>query len=238
MNANAEVLRGSTVIGASVRDAASPTVVAVRLASQWNPENFAREQIRGLVRRVFFANGDRAAKQVVFSAADPDLDVSSMCGQVACALAGETRTQVALVESGHEVERPQLPSTRDLPREVASIRSLATQMAINLWRVQRSEFGDRSGQSGTAMHLRPCLAELRNEFEYAVIEGPSAGLSSEAALLGQLTDGIILVLGSRKTRQATALKIKEMLEAAGCRILGTVLMERTFPIPARIYHHL
>ena len=88
------------------------------------------------------------------------------------------------------------------------------------------------------MHWLPCLAELRNEFEYAAIQGPAAGVSSEAALLGQLTDGIVLVLGARKTRQATALKIKETLEAAECRILGTVLMERTFPIPARIYHRL
>jgi Mrp family chromosome partitioning ATPase len=76
------------------------------------------------------------------------------------------------------------------------------------------------------------------EFEYVVIQGPAAGASSEAALLGQLTDGIILVLGARKTRRATAQSIKETLEAAHCRILGTVLMERTFPIPERIYRRL
>ena len=59
-----------------------------------------------------------------------------------------------------------------------------------------------------------CLAELRTEFEYAVIHGPAAGISSEAAVLGQLADGIILVLGAHSTRRATARKIKETLEAA------------------------
>jgi hypothetical protein len=236
MSANVEVLRGSQVVGASAREAVLPAVAAARAASQWNLENFAREQIRGLVRRVFFANGDRAVKHVVFSAAGPDLDVSGICGQVAWALAGETRAHVALVESGHQAA--ELPYTRDPVREAASIRSSSTQIAINLWRVQRGEFGECGGESGTAMHWLPCLAELRNEFEYAAIQGPAAGVSSEAALLGQLTDGIVLVLGARKTRQATALKIKETLEAAECRILGTVLMERTFPIPARIYHRL
>src|SRR4029077_20951699 len=36
----------------------------------WNPEDFAREQIRGLVRRVFFSNVERPVRQVIFSALD------------------------------------------------------------------------------------------------------------------------------------------------------------------------
>ena len=82
------------------------------------------------------------------------------------------------------------------------------------------------------------LVELRNEFEYSVIHGPAAGISSEAALLGELADGIILVLGANSTRRATARKIKDTLEATRSRILGTVLSERTFPIPERIYRRL
>ena len=93
-------------------------------------------------------------------------------------------------------------------------------------------------ESGTGRYWRSRLAELRNEFEYAVIHGPAAGISSEAALLGQLTDGIILVLGAHSTRRATARKIKETLEAAQSRILGTVLSERAFPVPERIYRRL
>jgi hypothetical protein len=46
------------------------------------------------------------------------------------------------------------------------------------------------------------------------------------------------VLGAHSTRRATARKIKETLEAAQARILGTVLSERTFPVPERIYRRL
>ena len=90
----------------------------------------------------------------------------------------------------------------------------------------------------SGLHWLSHLAALRNEFEFAVIHGPTAGTSSEAALLGQLTDGIILVLGAHSTRRATARQIKETLEAAHCRILGTVLSQRTFPVPERIYRRL
>jgi Mrp family chromosome partitioning ATPase len=82
------------------------------------------------------------------------------------------------------------------------------------------------------------LSELRREFEYAVIHGPPAGISSEAALLGRLTDGIVLVLRAHSTRRVTARKIKGAMETAEVTILGTVLSERTFPIPAGIYRRL
>jgi Mrp family chromosome partitioning ATPase len=111
-------------------------------------------------------------------------------------------------------------------------------MAINLWRVPGIRNGEYGEESVSGLHWLSHLAALRNEFEFAVIHGPTAGTSSEAALLGQLTDGIILVLGAHSTRRATARQIKETLEAAHCRILGTVLSQRTFPVPERIYRRL
>ncbi|MFZ0319177.1 MAG: hypothetical protein WAL56_08625 [Candidatus Sulfotelmatobacter sp.] len=233
MSANANVLRRAEVIGSSTREVALPPGAAARASNLWNPEDFAREQIRGLVRQVFFANGNRAVKQVVFSAADPDVEISNICEQVAYALARETHADVAFLDSSQEVVNR--PYASDHYSGGTSIKSLATQLAINLWRVQRVGLGECADGPG-AMHWLPCLAALRNEFGYVVIQGPAAGISSEAASLGQMTDGIVLVLGARKTRQATALKIKETLQAAQCRILGTVLTERTFPIPQRIYH--
>jgi Mrp family chromosome partitioning ATPase len=111
-------------------------------------------------------------------------------------------------------------------------------MAINLWHVPGFGLRECGEEPGTGAYWLSCLAELRNEFEYAVIHAPAAGISSEAALLGQLADGIILVLGAHSTRRATARKIKETLEGAQSRILGTVLSERRFPVPERIYRRL
>jgi Mrp family chromosome partitioning ATPase len=56
--------------------------------------------------------------------------------------------------------------------------------------------------------------------------------------MAQFADGIILVLSAHRTRRAMARKIKETLEAAQVRILGTVLSDRVFPIPERIYRRL
>src|SRR5258708_13697834 len=56
--------------------------------------------------------------------------------------------------------------------------------------------------------------------------------------MGQLADGVILVLSAQRTRRVTARNVKEGLERAEARILGTVLSDRDFPIPERIYRRL
>lgn len=235
MSANAEVLHRSGLIGSPKQETALPRAGAFGESDDWNPEGFAREQIRGLVRRVFFASGERPVKQVVFSPAEPHIEVASICDRVAEALALETRAHVAIAGRGRRTAqtayRPHSPG-------MGAIKSSSTQMTINLWRVPGMAIAESGEESGTGLHWLSHLAALRNEFEYAVINGPSAGTSSEAALLGQLADGIILVLGAHSTRRATARQIKETLEGAQCRILGTVLSERTFPVPERIYRRL
>jgi hypothetical protein len=236
MSANADVLRRSGLIGSPAQETALPQVGVFCETSDWNPEDFAREQIRGLVRRVFFTSGAPPVKQVVFSAAGPHTDVANICDEVGRALASETSAHIAIV--GREPRVGAMVRAHPRDRGSAAIKSWSTQTAINLWHVP--EFGRRESgeESGTGRYWLSRLAELRNEFEYAVIQGPAAGISSEAALLGQLADGIILVLGAHSTRKATARNIKEALEAAQSRILGTVLSGRTFPVPARIYRRL
>jgi protein-tyrosine kinase len=48
----------------------------------------------------------------------------------------------------------------------------------------------------------------------------------------------VLVLEANSTRRVAARKAKQALEAANVRVLGTVLNNRTFPIPEKIYRLL
>lgn len=235
MSANANVVQQPEAIRSSTQESALPTARSDRRVNQWNPEDFAREQILSLVRRVFFANSDRPARQVVFSAVERNIDVVSICDRVASALAQQTVEHVALVDgNGGGIEETCI---RPFSPKSSSIKSRSSRIAVNLWRVPRG-VGEVNQGSGTGLHWLRLLEELRNEFEFVVIQGPAAGASSEAALLGQLTDGIILVLDACSTRRAAARMAKETLDAAQCRMLGTVLTQRMFPIPERIYRRL
>jgi hypothetical protein len=236
MSANGDVLRRSELIESREQETALPQVEVFHQTNDWNPEDFAREQIRGLVRRVFLTGSGRPMKQVVFSAAEPHTDVANICDQVGRALALETRADIAIIGRGQrERETSQIHA---LPVESAALKSQAVRIVMNLWYVPELGLQEHPEAAGAGPCWLSCLAKLRNEFEYAVIQGPVAGISSEAALLGRLADGIILVLEAHSTRKAAARKIKETLEGGQCRILGTVLSERKFPLPERIYRRL
>jgi hypothetical protein len=209
-------------------------------AEGWNPEDFAREQIRGLVRKVFFSNGERPVRQVVFSALDGDTDVKSICRSVAEALAVDTASNVGVVGEYPAV----LPDAEIYPAETGIRLSgntstlqhrAANRVRSNLWLVPAAEtHGDR----GTTALLHSHLSEMRREFEFSILEAPPAGESNEAMTMAQFADGIILVLSAQRTRRITACKTVEMLEAGKVHILGTVLSDRIFPIPDRIYRRL
>jgi|SRR5580700_2009623 hypothetical protein len=244
MSANADVLRSSELrrsepISSAAHEIPFSRMDLSRETHRWNAEDFAREQIRGLVRRVFFVTGAQPVKQIVFSAVEPNTDVAHICDQVGRALALETRADIAIVGRERRVEpmsRPHFHHARS--SVISAIKTRSTREANNLWRVPGLGACECTENSGTGPYWLSCLAELRNEFEYAVIHGAVAGISSEAEVLGRLADGIILVLEAHSTRRATARKIKQTLESAQARILGTVLSERRFPIPDRIYRWL
>ena len=105
MNANADVLQRSELIESPAQEEEFPRCGVSSETNDWNPEDFAHEQIRGLVRRVFFTNGEEPVKQVVFCAAEPNTDVAGICDQVGRALALETPADVAIVERKQQVEQ-------------------------------------------------------------------------------------------------------------------------------------
>ena len=212
----------------------------------WSPESFAREQIRGLVRQIFFSNASQPARQVLFTAADSQIDVTNICRQVGEALASETQASVAVVcrdatgfdESANVQEEP-APHLVEKP--VGRIPQGMIRVKSNLWFLPNAGYF----LTGVVPVGLDCprlgysrLAELRREFEYSIVECPPAGESSAAAAFGQLADGIVLVLAANRTRRATARKIVGTLRAVQVQFLGTVLCERTFPVPTGIYRRL
>jgi Mrp family chromosome partitioning ATPase len=240
---NSDVLRSSnleTVAGAR------ETGVCPILTNpeEWNRDQFAYEQIRGLVRQVFFSNVAQPVRQILFTSAEGQTDVALLCRQVGEALAREVKGNVAVLgrelstlkETRQEEIQPENIRSRAGEPGSLPLRNVAKRIKGNLWLL--TEIPGPANQSPPSAALYARLCELRAEFEYSIIEGPPLGLSSEAAALGQLTDGIVLVLTAHKTRRVAAKKVKEALEAARVRILGTVLSERTFPIPNALYRRL
>jgi Mrp family chromosome partitioning ATPase len=108
----------------------------------------------------------------------------------------------------------------------------------NLWLAGPNILADNSRVLLPPVQLKERLAELRGEFEYMLIDAPGTSVCGDAQLLGLVADAAILVVEANVTRRLTARKAKESLEAAGVHLLGTVLHNRSFPIPESLYKRL
>jgi hypothetical protein len=210
--------------------------------SPWNPESFAREQIWGLVRQVFFASVECPVRQIVLTAAESGTDLASICRQIGEALALETSRGVAVVGRGMQKAGMGAHWEKTWPGPEGSATPLlrfATQVRSNLWMLLQSQILSGGGDELVpSTSLNGYMAQVRREFEYSIVEGPPAGESSEAAAMGRSADGMILVLEAHRTRRAAARKIKDTLDAADVPVLGMVLTGRRFPIPEGIYRRL
>ena len=75
-------------------------------------------------------------------------------------------------------------------------------------------------------------------FDFVILDAPPAIGFSEAKVICQKVDGVVLVIGSGTTRRQVALKAKREIQEAGGKVLGVVLNRRKFHIPTWIYERL
>jgi Mrp family chromosome partitioning ATPase len=87
-------------------------------------------------------------------------------------------------------------------------------------------------------YRRDCMQELRNSFEYVLIDCPSLNSAGDVLSLAPLVDGIIMIIEADKTRIDQIQHAEKSIEFARGKLIGHVLNKRTYKIPAWLYKHL
>ena len=218
----------------------------VRSATHQNLEKVGRDESLRLVQRVFLLDGKASPRVVVFAGIDAGNGCSQICARSAEILANSVPGSVCIVD-GNFIS-PSLPEyfgvtnhhgLTDALRGDGSIREYAKQIRLqNLWLLSSGSLPADSGSLLNSVRTKARLDELRKEFDYVLIDSPPLGAYVDAVALGQLCDGLVLVLEANSTRRKATTSVMETLRATQVRVLGAVLNKRTFPIPAALYHKL
>jgi capsular exopolysaccharide synthesis family protein len=67
------------------------------------------------------------------------------------------------------------------------------------------------------------LTALQGEFDIVVVDSPPVLAVADAAILSRMSDGVLLVVDSGKTRRDPAARALESLQQGGARVLGVVI---------------
>jgi hypothetical protein len=232
MGTQTETLRTALELDAFEPQAAAKESLTGQWRAPWDPNRFAEQQIRWLVRQVFFSQERDAPRQVVFSPVQNN-DIAAICLQVGQILSDQVSGSTCVVEAdAHALELESVLINNGRQPGVGQktfppLRNSSQKISEQLWRVPLKTFlGDQQNDLSSPW-LRERLAELRLEFDYTVIQAPAAGYS-EAALLGQLSDGMILVLQSELDAASSSEKSKANAASHECTPVGSGLERADF----------
>ena len=208
----------------------------------FDPDGFGREEFVKLAQRLFLAPEGKdslRARQVVFCGIDEGESTSALCAQFSRILASQVAMPVCIVDANVRVPTMHrlLDVSPSTDQNLLQSRPWR-QVAGNLWLIPGHSAATNGGVISTLDQVRSQINELPPEFAYVLINAAPLAICSDAVLLGQKADGVVLVLEANSTRRVAARKAKEALTATNVRVLGTVLNNRTFPIPEKIYRML
>lgn len=207
---------------------------------------WADDEALKLVQQIFLLQTEEPPRVVVFAGIDHGNGCSQICASVAEMLAKNARRPVCLLEANFR--SPGLSSLfgtsnhhglTDALLTKGTISSFAKPIAQeNLWLLSCGALAADSPSLLTSDYLGERLKELREEFEFVIIDAPPLTRYSDAMVLGQHSDGLVLIIEADSTRRDAASAVAANLRSMKVPILAAVLNKRSFPIPEKIYRRL
>jgi capsular exopolysaccharide synthesis family protein len=83
--------------------------------------------------------------------------------------------------------------------------------------------------------IKPIINELKSHADWVLFDSPPIHKYSDAALLANEVDGVIMVVQAEKTKWEVAQSARDIITKGNAQMLGAVLNKKQFHIPAFIY---
>jgi len=212
----------------------------------WKPALRMNDPVRIEVSRLvdnLFRLQPSAPRVVAFTAPESNVGCSWLCARVAETLAVRVQETICVVDCN--VHSPNIHRQFHIHnhRGLADALNQSEPMRKYVQALSRSNLFVVSGGSAASNAqsklvsdgMRERLTELKELFDYLVLDIASLDISRDAMILGRWTDGVVLVLKANFSQRETAHKSLQDFRAADVAVLGAVLNQRTFPVPARLY---
>jgi hypothetical protein len=178
-----------------------------------------------------FLTGEQQRKSVLFVSISREHAPTVLCQQIGTALSRITGQKVAIVDSEMENAKPAKKPSMSFGQPFWQ-----TRMVPVAERVHRICSEVLCADYRPTENFGSSWEEIRGAFEYFLF---SASMNDGTLpLLGNLCDAAVLVVSANATRREAALRAKEQLIRQRVNLLGTVLDERTLPIPEFLYRRI
>lgn len=193
------------------------------------PPGFS-EALRAIRTSIIFSSADDSARAIVITSTAPGEGKTLVSTNMAVALA-HTGQRTIIIDGDmrrprtHEVfDRPQEPGLSNVLVGTARLRDAVRLTSVpNLYLLPAGHIPPNPAELlGSARYLE-LLDELRQEYDWVLIDAPPVMAVTDAAVLANSASGVVFVVGAEMTSRRNALAAIEQLTAARAKFIGAVL---------------
>jgi capsular exopolysaccharide synthesis family protein len=201
-----------------------------RLVTASEPRSANAEAYRILRTNISFSSVDKPIHTILVTSASPTEGKSITAANLAVTMA-QAGYRTTLVDC--DLRKPTQHKVFNTSNDVGLTNALLSHANLNTFlRPSRVEnlrvlttgpLPPNPAELLGSHSMTALVQALQNESDVIVVDSPPVLAVADAAILSRLSDGVLLVVDSGKTKRESALRAQEALEQAGARILGIVL---------------
>jgi capsular exopolysaccharide synthesis family protein len=200
------------------------------LITHKNPKSPISEQYRTIRTNIQFASVDTEIKALMITSSGPGEGKSTTVANLAVVLAQQGKS-VLLVDA--DLRKPTVHYTFRVSN-VYGLTTVLTRQGSLASVIQKTQVPDldvlpsgpvppNPSELLNSKAMEATLEELKGKYDYILFDTPPVLAVTDAQILANRCDGVVLVVTSGKTQNEGALKAKELLDNANAKIIGTVL---------------
>jgi len=200
------------------------------LISLTNPKSSIAEQFRTVRTSIEFSSVDTDLRSVVVTSSCPTEGKSTITANLAIVFAQQGK-RVLLIDS--DLRKPTVHYTFHIENNIGLTNILAKQATLekavkttvqeNLWILTSGPIPPNPSELLGSNNMNALLEKAKSEYDLIIFDSPPVLTVTDAQVLANLTDGVVLVISSGNTKIDSARKAQELLEIAKAKILGVVL---------------
>ncbi|PKR85551.1 CpsD/CapB family tyrosine-protein kinase [Heyndrickxia camelliae] len=208
----------------------NPKKKDIKLIAYYKPQSYITEQYRLLKNNIQFSSVDKEIKTIVVTSPEPGDGKSTTSANLAIVLAQQGK-RVILVDS--DLRKPTIHYTFNtsnlhgltnvLTKEISLESAILKTHIENLEILTSGKIPPNPSELIESKAMEMILYQLQDWFDCVVIDSPPILAVTDAQILANKCDGVILVVSSGKTKKDAALKSKNILLHANARLIGVVM---------------
>jgi capsular exopolysaccharide synthesis family protein len=208
------------------------------------PRSMAAECCRSIRTNILFMLPDHPIRTMVITSPSPQEGKTTTAINLAIVMA-EAGGRVLLIDT--DMRRPRLHRSFGVPNQVG-VSTMILGNSTMEDAIKRTEIpnldvlpcGPIPPNPSELLHTKrfaQILEDCKKHYQHVILDSPPTSAVTDPAVLGNLVDGVILIVKGASTTREGAAHARRQLVSAKCRMLGVIVNEIDFSNPGYGYHY-